>query len=67
MSNEDISAAQYIRMSTDHQQFSTKNQSDVILEYAQKHGYKIIKSYVDEGKSGLKIKGREKLQSLMKM
>ena len=27
-------AAQYVRMSTDHQQYSTQNQADKIAEYA---------------------------------
>lgn len=39
-----IWAAQYVRMSTDHRQYSTLNQSDKIQEYAQKHNIKIIKN-----------------------
>ena len=33
-----IRAAQYVRMSTEHQQYSTENQADVIREYAAKTG-----------------------------
>ena len=51
-------AAQYVRMSTEHQQYSTHNQSDNIREYAEKRGIEIIKTYADEGKSGLSIGGR---------
>jgi pimeloyl-ACP methyl ester carboxylesterase len=29
-----IRAAQYVRMSTEHQQYSTENQADVLREYA---------------------------------
>jgi hypothetical protein len=29
-----IRAAQYVRMSTEHQQYSTENQADVIRDYA---------------------------------
>ena len=29
-------AAMYVRMSTDHQKYSTENQADAIQEYAQK-------------------------------
>jgi DNA invertase Pin-like site-specific DNA recombinase len=52
-------------MSTDHQQYSTLNQSDKIQEYAQKHNIKIIKTYVDDGKSGLSLSGRAGLQQLI--
>ena len=33
-----IRAAQYVRMSTEHQQYSTENQADVLREYAAKRG-----------------------------
>ena len=58
-------AAQYIRMSTEHQQYSTENQSDVIREYAQKRGFRIVKTYADEGKSGLRIEGRDALRQMI--
>jgi len=58
-------AAQYIRMSTEHQQYSTENQSDVIREYAEKRGYRIVKTYADEGKSGLRIEGRDALRQMI--
>ena len=38
-------AAQYVRMSTEHQQYSTENQSDVIRDYADKRMYEIIRTY----------------------
>jgi hypothetical protein len=31
---ESVPAAQYVRMSTEHQRYSTENQSDAILQYA---------------------------------
>lgn len=37
-----IRAAIYARMSTEHQQYSTENQSDVIREYAAKHNMEIV-------------------------
>ena len=46
-------AAQYVRMSTEHQQYSTANQADKILDYAAHHGFEIVRTYADEGKSGL--------------
>lgn len=58
-------AAEYVRMSTEHQQYSTENQADKIREYAQRRGIQIIKTYADEGKSGLRIDGRLALQQLI--
>jgi len=59
-------AAQYVRMSTEHQQYSTENQADKIREYADRHGIEIIKTYADDGKSGLRIDGRHALRQLIK-
>jgi DNA invertase Pin-like site-specific DNA recombinase len=59
-------AAQYIRMSTEHQQYSTENQADVIREYAAQRGFQIVKTYADEGKSGLRIEGRNALRQLIR-
>ena len=42
-------AAQYVRMSTEHQQYSTNNQSDKILEYAKRRNIEIVRTYADEG------------------
>lgn len=61
-----IRAAEYVRMSTEHQQYSIKNQGDVIRSYAAAHGMSIVRTYADAGKSGLTIKGRDALQRLIK-
>ena len=58
-------AAQYVRMSTEHQQYSTNNQADKILEYAQRRNIEIVRTYADEGKSGLSLGGRASLQKLI--
>ena len=58
-------AAQYVRMSTEHQQYSTNNQADKILEYAQRRNIEIVRTYADEGKSGLSLGGRASLQKLL--
>lgn len=60
-----IPAAQYVRMSTEHQQYSTENQRDAIAEYAKARGYEIVKTYADDGKSGLRIEGRASLQQML--
>src|SRR5437762_4223383 len=59
-------AAAYVRMSTEHEQYSTSNQMDVIKEYAKRRGLEIIKEYSDEGKSGLNIQGRDSLAQMIK-
>lgn len=58
-------AAVYVRMSTEHQQYSTENQGDKIREYASRRGIQIVRTYADEGKSGLRIDGRQALQQLI--
>lgn len=59
-------AVEYVRMSTEHQQYSTQNQADKIREYAQRRGIEIVRTYADTGKSGLRIDGRQALQQLIK-
>src|SRR5450830_1859092 len=61
-----LRAAEYVRMSTEHQQYSTENQGDKIREYAAMRGIEIVRTYADEGKSGLNIAGRLSLQKLLK-
>jgi DNA invertase Pin-like site-specific DNA recombinase len=58
-------AAQYVRMSTDHQRYSIENQAAVIATYAQLHGFTIVGTYRDEGESGLRIKNRAGLTQLL--
>ncbi len=60
-----IRVAQYVRMSTEHQQYSTENQALAILEYAKTHGMEIVQTYADHGKSGLNLAGRLSLRSLL--
>nr|WP_273793857.1 recombinase family protein [Brucella anthropi] len=52
-------------MSTDHQRYSTENQSEAIREYARTRGIDIVRTYADSGKSGLKIEGRDALRQLI--
>ena len=60
-----IRAVEYVRMSTEHQKYSTQNQSDAILRYAKSNDMEIIQTYSDAGKSGLKIEGRDGLRKLI--
>ena len=58
-------AAEYVRMSTEHQRYSTENQSDVIRQYAARRNIEIVRTYADEGKSGLRLEGRDALTRLI--
>jgi DNA invertase Pin-like site-specific DNA recombinase len=58
-------AAQYLRMSTEHQQYSIPNQAAAIALYAAAHGTGIVRSFVDEGISGVTINKRKGLQELL--
>lgn len=60
-----IRAAQYLRMSTEHQRYSLENQAMAITEYAARRGYTIVQTYEDAGKSGLSIRGRDGLKQLL--
>ena len=60
-----VRAAEYVRMSTEHQQYSTENQSEVIREYAERRGMTIVRTFADAGKSGLRIDGRDALKQLI--
>jgi DNA invertase Pin-like site-specific DNA recombinase len=52
-------------MSTDHQRYSIANQSEVISRYAERRGFAVVATYVDEGKSGLRLDGRNALRTLI--
>lgn len=52
-------------MSTEHQKYSTANQSEVIASYAASRSIEIVRTYADEGKSGLRLDGRDALQRLI--
>lgn len=56
----------YVRMSTEHQQYSTENQMDIIREYAKRRNMEIVHTYSDGGKSGLSIQGRDALGQLIR-
>lgn len=58
-------AAQYVRMSTDLQKYSIENQAMVIAAFAQFHHLTIVRTYRDEGESGLRIKNRLGLTQLI--
>jgi len=62
---EKMRAAQYVRMSTEHQKYSTENQAEAIQEYASRRNIEIVRTYADAGKSGLRLAGRDSLKQLI--
>lgn len=58
-------AAQYVRMSREHQNYSIEHQSAVIAGYAASRALEIVKTYTDDGRSGLRIENRGGLQQLL--
>ena len=60
-----VRAAQYVRMSTEHQQYSTENQMDAIRRYAEGRNMQLVRTYSDEARSGLNIEGRNGLRDLI--
>ena len=59
-------AAQYLRMSTDGQRFSLQAQADLIAAYALREGFTIVRTYQDEGRSGVTTRHRKGMNSLLR-
>ncbi len=47
-----VAAVAYYRMSSDKQETSIPAQREAVEQYAERHGYRIIREYLDEGISG---------------
>ena len=60
-----VPAAIYLRMSTEHQQYSLENQSRLIERYAKGHGFVVVQAYTDAAKSGVLLKNRNGLRQLL--
>src|SRR6266496_1265499 len=60
-----VPAAQYLRVSTERQEYSLVCQSARIAEYAQANGFSVGQTYRDEAKSGLEIGRRSGLSQLL--
>src|ERR1700733_11285047 len=61
-----IPTAQYLRMSTEHQQYSLQNQMAAIQQYAQSKGFAVIQTYSDAAKSGVVLRRRAGLRQLLR-
>lgn len=62
-----VRAAQYIRMSREHQRYSPENQRATIASYADARGFEVVRTFLDSGRSGLTLRGREGLKSLLQI
>jgi DNA invertase Pin-like site-specific DNA recombinase len=62
---ESIAAAQYLRVSTERQEYSLGCQSALIAAYAVSHGFSVCRTYCDEAKSGLDLSQRTGLSQLL--
>lgn len=60
-----LPVAEYMRMSTDQQRYSIEYQCGVIRKYAVQHSMSVVRTYLDDGKSGLKLAGRLGLKALL--
>lgn len=60
-----VRAAQYVRMSTDEQEFSIQTQVSAIALYADQHGFEIVQTYEDAGRSGVVLRQRSGLIQLL--
>ncbi len=60
-----LRVAQYLRMSTTHQKYSIQNQADAIAVYAARNGLAIVRTYKDEGRSGVRLDHRQALKDLI--
>ena len=60
-----VPAAQLLRMSTEHQQYSLENQCSAIRLYAESHGFDVVATYSDAAKSGLVLRHRAGLRQLL--
>lgn len=58
-------AAQYVRMSTEGQDNSILQQKAAIAAYASSRGYQVVRTYADEGVSGLLIDQRTGLKAML--
>jgi DNA invertase Pin-like site-specific DNA recombinase len=66
IANQLVPAAQYLRMSTEHQQYSLASQSTAIQTYAEFHGFEVVRTYSDPAKSGLVLRYRTGLRQLQR-
>ena len=58
-------AVQYVRMSTERQEYSIEFQTATNVAYAAERGLEIVRTYIDAGISGVRIENRSGLRKLI--
>ena len=58
-------AVAYLRMSTEHQEYSTQNQIAAIKRYAAENDMEIVATYSDEARSGLRLENRPGMRQML--
>ncbi len=61
-----IPAAQYLRASTRGQKDSIASQEALNRAFAERQGYTIVRTYADQARSGVTLKGRDGLKALLR-
>jgi Recombinase/Resolvase, N terminal domain len=61
-----IAAAQYVRTSKRFEDFYLQRQQKIISDFAKMHGFTIVTTYADSGRSGLVLNGRREMQRLLR-
>jgi DNA invertase Pin-like site-specific DNA recombinase len=64
--SDPVPAAQYLRVSTDRQEYSLENRCQVIATYAESHGFHVVQTYSDPAKTGVVFRKRKGLQKLIR-
>lgn len=63
--SRNVRAAQYVRMSTEHQNYSIECQSVANAAYALQHHLELVRTYTDAGISGVRLDKRQGLKQLL--
>lgn len=65
MTHSPIRAAEYVRMSSEHQNYSIERQRRRIADFAIERSYQVVRTYADEGISGVSLERRNGLRALL--
>src|SRR5262249_20404122 len=68
LSNQHLRAGGYCRTSGESQRDNTSipNQKDAVTAFCRSQGWRLVRCYVDEAKSGSKIAGRDAFQVMLR-
>lgn len=61
----DRKVAQYVRASSNNQPLSIDEQQTAIAKFAHEHRMQIVRTYADDARTGLTLRGRDAMQQLL--